>query len=530
MHTLPSLVTHAAEQDPQHVALVDGDRSLSYGELETRANQLSVLLRDRGVRRGDRVGIHLDKSAEAIIGLYGVMKAGAAYVPLDPNAPASRLGGIAADCDIRLAVTGTEMAPRWRELAEHGSPVRTMVVMNAATGAAELDSGPAGADMLAVDALDACSGSAPADSSTIDRDLAYILYTSGSTGRPKGVMVSHENCLAFVRWAAHEFALGTDDRVSQFAPLIFDLSTFDLYATALAGASVHLVRPQTSLFPAQVRRLLDEQAISVVYAVPSLLTMLAERGGLEVGALPALRTVLFAGEVFPTKHLAALMKLLPRATFANLYGPTETNVCTYHVVGSVPDPDDPPVSIGRTIANDDAYVVREDGTLASPGEVGELYVRGATVMQGYWGDPERTASLLIANPFLPELGDPVYRTGDLVIEEADGSYTLIGRRDNQVKRRGYRIELGEIEVALLAHPAVRECAATAITEDGTTRIIAHVVAEGLDQAELIGSCLDRIPRYMLPDDIIMWPTLPKTATGKIDRQGLAAHAIDKETV
>jgi acyl-coenzyme A synthetase/AMP-(fatty) acid ligase len=341
-------------------------------------------------------------------------------------------------------------------------------------------------------------------------------------------MVSHQNCVAFVRWAVAEFGLGPDDQVSQFAPLIFDLSTFDLYATALAGATVHLVRQQTSLFPKLVHRLLAEQEISVMYAVPSLLTMLLERGGLIPGDLPALRTVLFAGEVFPTKHLAALMALLPHPTYANLYGPTETNVCTYHVVGEMPDPDGPPVSIGRTIVDDEGYVVRDDGSLAEVGEEGELWIRGATVMQGYWGDSERTQATLVANPFLPELGDPVYRTGDIVIRQEDDSFTLIGRRDNQVKRRGYRIELGEIETALLAHAAVRECAVTAIARDGVTeQIVAHVVGTAGEQ-ELATFCLERIPRYMLPDRIMIWPELPRTPTGKIDRFGLTEHSTTED--
>jgi amino acid adenylation domain-containing protein len=525
---LPRLVASAASAEPDRAAVVDGDGRLTYAELESRANQLSWLLRDLGVRRGDRVGVHMDKSAEAVVGLYGAMKAGAAYVPLDPNAPSARIATIAADCDLRVMVTGVEMAPRWPELAELGAPAASLVVMNGAAGDASFEQVPAGVDACSADAIDGFDGSSPADRGIIDRDLAYILYTSGSTGRPKGVMVSHQNCVAFVRWAAAEFGLGPDDQVSQFAPLIFDLSTFDLFATALAGATVHLVRPQTSLFPKLVHRFLAEREITVMYAVPSLLTMLLERGGLSTGDLAALRTVLFAGEVFPTKHLAALMTLLPHPTYANLYGPTETNVCTYHVVQEIPDPHGPPVSIGRSIADDEGYVVRDDGSLAEVGEEGELWIRGATVMQGYWGDTERTRATLLANPFLPELGDPVYRTGDIVIRQEDDSFTLIGRRDNQVKRRGYRIELGEIESALLAHAAVRECAVTAIAKDGLTeQIVAHVVGPA-DEQELTAFCLGRIPRYMLPDRIMVWPELPKTPTGKIDRFGLTEHSTTEE--
>jgi amino acid adenylation domain-containing protein len=543
MQLLHTLVAEAAQQEPAAPAVVDGDRTLSYADLEAAANRMAAVLRARGVRKGDRVGLYLEKSAEAIVGLYGAMKAGAAYVPLDPNAPPARLALIAADCELTTLVTGAEAAPRWIELHKHGAPLRELIVANAGAGGDVIGGTGGSGDTVDIGALvDAAPpgvavstgadlASAPDDeppARTIDRDLAYILYTSGSTGRPKGVMLSHGNALAFASWAARRFDLRTHDRVSQFAPLIFDLSTFDLFATAWAGASVHLVKAQTQLFPRLVRRWLDDQAISVVYAVPSLLTALVERTTIEPGDLPALRTVLFAGEVFPPKHLARLMHALPGATFANLYGPTETNVCTGYVLDALPDPDGPPVSIGSAIDGDEGIVVREDGTVASPGETGELWIRGATVMQGYWGDPERTAASLVRNPAAPHLTDPVYRTGDLVIEGPDGNYRLVGRRDNQVKRRGYRIELGEIESALNAHPAVRESAVSAIVRDGVTeRLVAHVAASGVDGAELERFCLERVPRYMVPDEVRVSPALPRTTTGKIDRVALRAAVTDE---
>jgi len=525
-YLLHHLVAQSAMRDADRVAVVDGERSISYGDLELGANRLAHLLHDLGVRSGDRVGIYLEKSVEAIVGIYGVMKTGAAYVPLDPNAPAARLSYIAADCGITTLVTAVDKATAWPALAAAGAQIRHIVALDAPEDwTTEL---PRGAVMTTAAALETFSD-ATFPSGATDRDLAYVLYTSGSTGSPKGVMLSHQNGMAFVDWAVAEFAVGPGDRLSQFAPLVFDLSTFDLFGAALAGASVHLVSRATTMFPKEVKRFIDDHQISVMYAVPSTLTLLTLRGGLQVGDLGSLRTVLFAGEVFPTKHLSALMRLLPEVEFANLYGPTETNVCTFYRVPEAPQPDGPPVSIGRAIANDETIVVREDGSIATPGEVGELYVRGATVMQGYWGDSERTARTLVANPFTSELNDVVYKTGDLVTERPDGNYTFLGRRDNQIKSRGYRIELGEIEAALLAHPQVLEAAVSAIPDEViTNRLLAHVVGDSkLTAQELTRFCADRIPKYMIPGEFEFVRQLPKTATGKIDRHLLTQAALER---
>jgi acyl-coenzyme A synthetase/AMP-(fatty) acid ligase len=279
------------------------------------------------------------------------------------------------------------------------------------------------------------------------------------------------------------------------------------------------------MFPMEMRKLIEGQQISVMYAVPSALIMLTERGKLETGDLPSLRTVLFAGEVYPTKYLSRLMRLLPGRVFSNLYGPTETNVCTYYTVPEPPPEDAPPISIGKAISNVETFVVKKDGSLAVPGEVGELYVRGASVMQGYWGDPERTARGRVQNQFSEGLSDPVYKTGDLVIEEPDGNYTFLGRRDNQIKSRGYRIELGDIETALYAHPEIREAAAVAIPDDMiTNRIKAFVVAESeLDPRNLSTFLGEHIPKYMVPGEFEFRDVLPKTSTGKIDRQSLSSQ-------
>lgn len=523
------LVNHyledAAAARPDHVAVIDGDRSMTYRELDERANQVANLLISLGVEKGDRVGIYLRKSMEAVVGIYGAMKAGATYVSLDPSAPESRVGYIATNCGIRHILTGKEKRRSWAKVVEHGAAdLEHVVVLNTE----ELDREVPGVKLHAATAADEHAVTKP-DVWVTQQDLAYIIYTSGSTGDPKGVMLSHLNCRGFVDWTVDEYGVHQDDIVSSHAPLHFDLSTFDLFGAASAMATLVLVPPKISVFPVEVARFIETHQISVWYSVPSILTMLVEHGNLDVGALPSIRVMLFAGEVFPTKYLSRLMKLLPHALFANLYGPTETNVCTAYTVPEPPPEDGPTISIGSAIGNVDCFVMGEDGNEVAKGEVGELYVRGPTVMRGYWGDVGRTKARLVVDPRDPEFGDPVYATGDLVQEMDDGNYKFLGRRDNQIKSRGYRIELGDIETAINAHPDTVECAVVAVPDEFiSNRIHAFVAVKAeiadVDMTKFISGL---VPKYMIPERFY-WRdgVLPKTSTGKIDRKGLGDEAIE----
>jgi amino acid adenylation domain-containing protein len=500
--------------------VVDGARSLTYAELDRRSNQVARLLAELGVAPGDRVGLYLDKSVDSVVGLYGVLKAGAAYVPLDPGAPVRRLAYIVENCGIQVLLTGAEKQESWHCLREAGARLRALVVLNAA--GPQLNGSAVGLPVHGSEAFDRLDPTQPEDS-TISLDLAYILYTSGSTGDPKGVMLTHGNALAFVQWAVQEFGVTGDDRLSGHAPLHFDLSVFDVFAAAWAGATLVLVPATVSIFPFELARYIRSNRITVWYSVPSILAMLTLRGGLAPGDLPSLRTVLFAGEVFPTRYLRRLMEQLPHARFANLYGPTETNVCTWYEVRPLARDDARPIPIGRAIADVEVFAVTDDGRRAQPGEVGELLVRGPTVMRGYWGNPTRTADSLVPNPFRPEPHDPVYRTGDLAVQDETGNWLYLGRRDGQVKSRGYRIELGEIEATLYAHTGVTECAAVAVPDElVTNRIKVYVVSrEGMEERALAEFCAERLPRYMVPELWEFREALPKTSTGKIDRRCLS---------
>ena len=409
--------------------MASGGCLLSYRELDELSNKVARALLRLGVAPGDRVGILAPKSAAAVIGIYGALKAGACYVPLDPKAPAGRLSHIVADSGAAVIVADEARASQAATLA--GAVPRPPGVVVAGVpgrpGHEEAASVPArGAAIVPWTAVAGESGEPLAEERAIETDLAYILYTSGSTGTPKGVMISHRNSLTFVDWAAAAAGLGEQDRVCSPAPLHFDLSVFDIFAACPAAACLTVLPEGAATFPVSIARWLEAERVSVWYSVPSVLTLLACYGSLQRFDLSGLRTVIFAGEVFPPKHLARLMAELPHPRYLNWYGPTETNVVTaFEVPAGWADAE--PVPIGKACANTEVFAVTsEGGRVSRPGEVGELYVRGPSLMRGYWGQPAKTGEALVRDPFRAEPGELVYRTGDLVTLEPAGQLRLPG--------------------------------------------------------------------------------------------------------
>jgi clorobiocin biosynthesis protein CloN4 len=352
----------------------------------------------------------------------------------------------------------------------------------------------------------------PVNQPTAPGDLAYILYTSGSTGKPKGVCVTHENARAFIDWAYEELAPSPQDRFANHAPFAFDLSVLDLYVAFRAGASVHLIPPELSFAPIQLVEFLYRERISIWYSVPSALTVMMRYGGLLDRPAPdALRTVLFAGEPFPVTHLRSLAGWTP-ARLMNLYGPTETNVCTFHEVTPADLDRDRPAPIGIAASGDRVWAQRDDGGVAALGEEGELLVDGPTVMSGYWGQP-------------PHRGP--YHTGDLVRVLPGGAFDYLGRRDHMVKIRGHRVELGEVESVLEKHADVAEAAAIAVGEGADTRLVAFVAPQpgrGPGPLALKQHLAEHLPRYMIADEVQILPRLPRNGNGKIDRPALTERA------
>jgi amino acid adenylation domain-containing protein len=506
--TLHGLLTRAAAAFPDHLAVSGPGGELTYAELDRLSGRIARGLRALGVRPGDRVAVSASKSPTVVATLYAIMRTGAAYVPIDPLSPPRRAARVLADADCRVLCGDAKRLERMGE-AVSGRP--TVDLTGAATTAA-LGLG----DLERLDPDPVASG--------CESDLAYVLYTSGSTGAPKGVMLTHRNALAFVEWTVGRFAVGAEDRLVSHAPFHFDLSVFDLYGAAMAGASLHLLGAGEESLGASMSAAVRDRQLTVWYSVPSALVLLSEAAKAEDVA--SLRVVLFAGEVFPMKHLRALRHLVPDAILANLYGPTETNVCTYHAVaGGLPEGDSP-LPIGAACENQEVFALDDQLEPVAEGEVGELWVRGPTVMKGYWGDPELTSQRLGQNPLHDLYPDPAYRTGDLVRRLPGEQYQFLGRRDHQVKSRGYRIELGEIDAALIGHPAVREVAVIAVPDERIgSRLVAFVASEeAIDGLDLKRHCAQALPRYMIPASIVVESSLPHTSTGKIDRQGLIRRA------
>lgn len=512
--SLHEYFTESAAAHPEALAVVaPGRGSMTYGALDRLSSALASRLLQSGVAPGDRVGLFLHKSIDSLASLLGILKTGAAYVPVDPNAPLARGAYILNDCGVKLVVCEARFADGLaKEISALGGKPEFIAVDDAGAG-----QGLSNAVMGIADAALNEGRRVPAP--RLD-ELAYILYTSGSTGKPKGVMISHRNAMSFVDWCAEVFRPGSEDRFSSHAPFHFDLSILDIFLSLSSGAALVLIPEDVGKEPERLAPLIAQEQISIWYSAPSILSFLVQYGHLENYDYSALRTVLFAGEVFPVKHLRALCERWPKPRYFNLYGPTETNVCTYYEVPSqIPPERTEPFPIGKTCEHLRALVVDEMGEVVKTGERGELCIAGPAVTAGYWNLPENTA-----RAFLDRRDGPWYRTGDIVIEQADGDYLFAGRRDRMVKRRGYRVELGEIEAGLYRHPMLKEVAVIALTDqEAGVRIRAFLSCHDGKRPSIIQLkkfCVDVLPPYMAPDEFIFEAALPKTSTDKIDYQKL----------
>ncbi|HEX2081202.1 MAG TPA: amino acid adenylation domain-containing protein, partial [Longimicrobium sp.] len=478
------------DRAPEAVAAVCGDESLTYAELNARANRLAHHLRALGVGPDGRVAICVERSPEMVVGVLGVLKAGGAWVPLDPAYPVERLRHMLADSAPAVVLTQTSIVAAQEELFA-GIEAEVLV----------LDA-PAWEEQAATN---------PERAGLTSRHLAYVIYTSGSTGTPKGVMVAHRNVAGLV--AAQTRSLGVDEtsRVLQFASFSFDASVFEMVMALCRGASLHLPPGADLLAGEQLERVVTHGRITHVTLPPAVLPTLSPDSGLAT-----VRTMVLAGEALPE---AAVKRWAGGRRVLNAYGPTEAAVWTTFHECRIDEGGNPP--IGRPIANARVYVLDGAGAPVPVGAVGELYIGGAGVARGYLGRPALTAERFVPDEFGSEPGARLYRTGDRVRWRADGALEYLGRVDHQVKVRGFRIEPGEIEAVLHRHESVADCVVTARAEAGEKRLVAYVVGDG--EAGALRQHLRReLPEYMVPSAFVFLDALPLTPNGKLDRKALPA--------
>ncbi|MEW2624087.1 amino acid adenylation domain-containing protein [Streptomyces sp. NPDC048106] len=490
--TLPELLQRQAESSADRTAVVFRDETLTYAELNARANRLAELLGRYGAGPETRVALALKRSTEMVVAIVATLKAGAAYLPIDPGLPADRIGYLLTDADPALVVTTRDVAG--------ALPAETAVPRIA------LDE----PEILAE--LERCGTADRADTGLLPGHPAYVIYTSGSTGRPKGVAVPHDAIVNRLAWMQAEYGLTADDRVLQKTPFGFDVSVWEFLWPLLEGATLVVAEPGGHLDPVYLAEVIRREAVTTVHFVPSMLQAFVDEPAAT--GCTALRRVICSGEALPVELQERFFNVLD-VPLHNLYGPTEAAVdVTYWPCR----PGSGRVPIGRPIWNTRLYVLDPDHNPVPVGAVGELYLAGAGLARGYLGRPALTAERFLPDPFRSD-GGRMYRTGDLVRWCPDGTVEYLGRADDQVKIRGFRIELGEIEAQLALQPQVRQ-AAVAVRGEALAGYLVPAEGAAPDPAELRAALAEALPEYMVPATLTVLDELPLTPNGKLDRRAL----------
>ncbi len=491
---LHELFEAQADLRPCNEALICGTESLSYGELERQANQLAHYLRALGLRPGMLVGLYFERSARPIVAVLATLKAGAGYVPIDPNYPMQRVRHILADANIALLLTEKELSAR----ATHFYPGPTVLLDGHAKKIAEQPDRRLLCKEIGLTA----------------ENLSYVIYTSGTTGRPKGIMTEHRNAVNFVTAFNEVCRMDHTDRIYQGFSLGFDGSVEEIWMAFSNGAALVVGTKDVVRFGSEVARLLTEKRVTYFSTVPTFLSMLEDD-------LPTVRLLVVSAEPCPPELVTKWAT--PNRRMLNVYGPTEATVNTTAAECAPRRP----VTIGRPLPSYETYVLDEQLRPVPPGNPGELCVGGSTLARGYLGQPELTADRFIANPFRVNgngHSPRLYRTGDLVRLNDEGELEFIGRIDGQVKIRGFRVELSEVEAVLAEHPQVRAAAVRVFEHDGTQELAAHVVANGpaaeFDRNDVLDLMQKRLPTYMVPAYLDLIDKLPTLTSGKIDRKSL----------
>ena len=481
------LIEDQVHATPDAPALVFGATTLTYAQLDTRANRLAHALREKGVGPDALVGICVERSIEMVVGLLAILKAGGAYVPLDPEYPRDRLAYMVEDSGIQLLLSQHSLLPLL--------PVEGIQVIALDQPAGWLDSYGIEAPDVSLHAL----------------NLAYVIYTSGSTGKPKGAGNSHRALVNRLCWMQQAYGLDASDAVLQKTPFSFDVSVWEFFWPLMTGARLVVAAPGEHREPARLIKTIAQQGITTLHFVPSMLQAFIHEPGVQ--ACTQLQRIVCSGEALPLDAQLQVFTKLPQVALFNLYGPTEAAIDVTH--WTCIDEGADSVPIGRPIANLGTYVLDAQLNPVPAGVSGELYLGGIGLARSYHRRPALTAERFVPSPF--DDGARLYRTGDRVRQRADGVIEYLGRLDHQVKLRGLRIELGEIEARLLQHPSVREAV---VLVQGGKQLVAYLVLEDQAPADLKTWLLDSLPEYMVPTHMVHLAKLPVTANGKLDRKAL----------
>ena len=511
---LHDYLIQSARELPDKIALVCMKQKVSYGELDARSNALANTLVSSGVMRGDRVVIFADNTVETVVSFWAVLKANAVVSIVNPLTKSDKLGYLLQDCRPTALITDAHIHSVFAEPARECSHLRCVIVSG------NMDDAKLAALPHARrwdDALAGGNRATPPVRTCIDIDLAAIIYTSGSTGDPKGVMLTHRNMLTACTSIASYLELQEDEVVLGVLPLAFDYGLYQMLMAFRTGARLVLERSFT--FPAQILNLMVDEGVTGFPGVPTIFSILAELKSLKDYDLSKIRYVTNTAAALPVKHILMLRDIFPAARIYSMYGLTECKRCTYLPPEDI---DRKPSSVGIAIPNTEMWIVDEDDNRVSPGAVGQLVIRGATVMKGYWEKPEATAKKLKPGP-IP--GEQVLYTGDYCKMDEEGYLYFVGRMDDIIKSRGEKVAPKEVENMLMNIPGVKEAAVIGVPDDILGQAVKAfvVLEEGVTMSEkqLQKECQSRLENFMVPKRIVEVASLPKTDTGKIKKAGLS---------
>lgn len=500
-----------AARHPRRLAAWCGNQKITFEQLNGRANQIARALRRRGVATDVLVGVYMDRSLDMLAGVLGIVKAGGAYLPLDPGYPPNRLSYIIKDSRVGIVLCAGP-AEDWRKPLGVGDDVEVLDLR-----------APAAWPGAGSDAGIETESEANLDLDGDVNQLVYVIYTSGSTGQPKGVLGTEIGMLNRLHWMWERFPFRTDEIGCVKTSLSFLDSFWEIFGHLLQGVPVALVPDVVVKDTAAFVQTLQDARVTRLVVVPSLLRVMLSNTP-DIGTrLRRLTLWVSSGEALPPEIARRFREMLPSARLLNLYGASEVSAdCAWYDVGESAPED---VAIGRPIPNNDIHILDEELKPVPAGVTGELYVAGVSLARGYMGRPDLTADRFLANPFGPP-GSRLYRTGDMARWRPDGALSYVGRADQQVKIRGFRVELGEIEAALRSHPALFQSVVIA-REDGSSRkqILGYVVpvdGQSVSGSDLRSYLAERLPDYMVPAAILPLSALPLTPTGKLDRNALPA--------